>query len=280
MPSNDAEALLRHIQEADAILVGAASGMSAAAGYRFYYERDALFLKWFGDFEEKYGFHNAFDGYYYRFPTREEFWAYTARFIRLVYESNAGKPYADLSALLQGRNYHVLTTNQDALFTQICPPEKLSAIQGDWRYFQCKRRCHDAIYPNKEQVYAMTEAISDCRIPSELVPRCPKCGGEMEPWVRGHEFLEGSKYQDEYRKVNEFLQENQHKKLLFLELGVGRMTPMFIQQPFWSLTWQLPQAFYITINPRDAIVPQRIAQKSLAIRQDIAAVLDAARKLC
>ena len=38
------KSLMAHIQEADAIVVGAASGMSAAAGYRHYYERDKDFV--------------------------------------------------------------------------------------------------------------------------------------------------------------------------------------------------------------------------------------------
>ncbi len=48
---------------------------------------------------------------------------------------------------------------------------------------------------------------------------------------------------------------------------------MFIQEPFWNLTYQLPQAFYITINPKDALLPKEIADKGLAIREDIAQVL-------
>ena len=44
--------LTEHIKEADAIVVGAASGMSAAAGYRHYYERDKDFVDNLGDFEK------------------------------------------------------------------------------------------------------------------------------------------------------------------------------------------------------------------------------------
>lgn len=95
----------------------------------------------------------------------------------------------------------------------------------------------------------------------------------MEPWVRGYTFLEGEKYRDEYRKIQEFLTANQERKILFLELGVGRMTPMFIQEPFWNLTYSLPQAYYITINPKDALLPQELSQKGWAIQEDIAAVL-------
>ena len=176
--------------------------------------------------------------------------------------------------LMEGKNYHVLTTNQDFQFTHVVPEEKLSAIQGDFRYFQCSHRCHDALYACKEQVYEMDAAIDEnlC-IPTELIPRCPKCGAELEPWVRGYTFLEGAKYKDEYRIVREFLDAYRDKKILFLELGVGRMTPMFIQEPFWNLTYSLPNAYYITINPKDALLPRQLKEKGLAIHEDIAIVL-------
>ncbi len=167
-----------------------------------------------------------------------------------------------------------MTTNQDTQFTRVVSEDKLSAIQGDWRYFQCDCRCHDEIYYNKEQIYEMNAAIDDnlC-IPTSMIPKCPKCGGDMEPWVRGYTFLEGKKYREEHRKINTFLEKNRNKKILFLELGVGRMIPMFIQEPFWKLTYTLPDAFYITINPRDAILPEALKKKGAAIHEDIAVVL-------
>ena len=68
-----------------------------------------------------------------------------------------------------------MTTNQDFQFTRVVSEEKLSAIQGDSRYYQCSRRCHDQIYYNKDMVYAMNAAIDEnlC-IPTEMIPRCPK----------------------------------------------------------------------------------------------------------
>ena len=131
-----------------------------------------------------------------------------------------------------------------------------------------------------ETLHKLNDSIdADLRVPSELIPRCPKCGAEMEPWVRSWVFLEGRKYREEHSKLNAFLKKNMHKKVLFLELGVGRMTPMFIQEPFWNMTYAWPNAFYITINPRDAIVPEELKQKGLAIREDIAKVLTDTRKI-
>lgn len=265
--------LAQKIQEADAIIVGAASGMSAAAGYHYWYESDELFLKEFGEFKKHYGTDGAFNTFYYPYRTSEERWAFIAKLVHLIYESKTGKAYYDLMDLIQNKNYYVVTTNQDIQFTRVVPEDRLSAIQGDWRYFQCGRRCHDEIYFNKEQIYKMNHAVEGTRIPSELVPHCPKCGAEMEPWIRSYVFLEGKKYQEEYNKYNAFLLKNRERKVLFLELGVGRMTPMFIQEPFWKMTYAWPHAYYVSINPWDALLPEALEEKGMAIHADIAKVL-------
>lgn len=67
--------LRKKIDEADAIVVGGASGMSAASGFKFYYQCDDVFRRIAGSLEQKYGFHNFFDGLYDRQHTRGEHWA-------------------------------------------------------------------------------------------------------------------------------------------------------------------------------------------------------------
>ena len=55
------ESFKKIINNAEAIVVGGASGMSAAAGFKFYYQRDEVFEMIAGSLEDKYGFHNFFD---------------------------------------------------------------------------------------------------------------------------------------------------------------------------------------------------------------------------
>ncbi|MFC7679910.1 NAD-dependent deacetylase [Paenibacillus sp. GCM10028914] len=267
--------LLEKIEEAEAVVVGGAAGMSSAAGYNWY-RTDELFMKYFGEFADKYDIESIFYGFYYRFETREERWAYIATLIKFVYDSDAGQPYLDLFQLLQDKDYFIVTTNQDTQFSKVFPKEKVSAIQGDWRYFQCSDCCHDQVYLNKEQVENMYRNIEGTRIPTELIPTCPKCGQDMEPWVRSRVFLEGSFFRSELYKFQAYLMKNKYNKILFLELGVGMMTPMFIKEPFWEMTYSLPNAHYITINPKDAVVPRDIEKKGLAIKEDIAHVLQEA----
>lgn len=180
--SRNIRVLVDKINDSDAVLVGAAAGMSASCGFNFFYQNDAMFRKYLGDFHKKYGFVGAFNGFYYHYPSSEARWAFLARSIYMNYECPTGQPYYDLMELLRGKNYHIMTTNQDFQFTRVAPEEKLSAIQGDFRYFQCSRRCHDRIYYNKDMVYAMNDAIDEnlC-IPSEMIPRCPAgCSGNPE----------------------------------------------------------------------------------------------------
>ena len=264
------ELLKNKIKEADAIVVGGASGMSAASGFKFYYQEDDVFRKLTGSLGKKYGFHNLFDGHYHPRVTQGEKWAMALRTIKYISECETGDTYTDLAELLQGKNYYVVTTNQDAQFYRIFPEDRITRLQGDWRYFQCKRCCHDAIYYNEEMVMDLNTKIVGDSLPEEHIPCCPKCGSELTPWIRSYEFLQGSFYNREVQRYMDFLQANSRKNTLFLELGAGMMTPMFIKEPFMNMVYQWPRAFYVPINPQHAIIPKEIATKSLAINEDIA----------
>lgn len=69
------------MQEAECIVVGGASGLSAAGGGDFYYSDTPSFREHFGKFADKYGFKGAFSGMMHRFSTRNEHWGYVATFL-------------------------------------------------------------------------------------------------------------------------------------------------------------------------------------------------------
>ena len=88
--------LMEKIEDADAICVGAASGLSAAGGHTFYYQRDKLFVEIFGAYEKKYGYHNSFDGFYYRYQSAEERWGFLAQSLHFIFHEKPLQPYKDL----------------------------------------------------------------------------------------------------------------------------------------------------------------------------------------
>lgn len=68
--------------------------------------------------------------------------------------------------------------------------------------------------------------------------------------------------------------DNRDKRILFIELGVGRMTPMFIQEPFWNLTHSLPDARYLSVNAQYDYLPEDIEDKGISIVGDIGRILE------
>lgn len=116
----------RMIEEVDCVLVGGASGLSAAGGGDFYYEDNATYRRHFGKFAERYGFRGAFEGSTYRWPTAEARWGYLATFLDTTLNAPLRQPYKDLDAILAEKDFFVLTTNQDTQFVKIYPWEKVA----------------------------------------------------------------------------------------------------------------------------------------------------------
>lgn len=168
-----------------------------------------------------------------------------------------------------------MTTNQDTQFVKFLPEDKVAQIQGDHRFFQCSRCCTDDVWDAVGPVQEMIDAMGDgTTVPTELVPRCPHCGAEAFPWVRGYgNFLEGERYHQEYAKVSDYVAKVRGQKTLYIELGVGRMTPMFIQEPFWWLVAGDQNASYVAVNNKTQFLPEEFEDRGLAIKADIAKVL-------
>ncbi|EHE86190.1 hypothetical protein LOX54_07405 [Latilactobacillus curvatus] len=99
------------LKEADYVIVGAAAGMSAAAGPDWYNPGDL--------------------------------WGFKLSLIHFVLHEPVYQPYQDLKAILKDRDYDLITTNQDVQFSKAFPDKDVATIQGDWSYFQCADKCHD-----------------------------------------------------------------------------------------------------------------------------------------
>lgn len=274
--SSEAIALLKDaIRSADAILIGAGAGLSTAAGFTYSGER---FDRFFPDFIKKYHFRDMYTGGFYPFQTKEEFWAYWSRYILINRYETPPKPvYTKLLNLVKDRDYFVLTTNVDHCFQKAgFDKERLFYTQGDYGLFQCSTPCHRRTYDNEAVILQMIDRQKDMRIPSDLVPRCPKCGEPMTMNLRSDEtFVEDLGWNEAASRYVNFVQTHEGKKLLLLELGVGNNTPGIIKYPFWRLTYQNPNATYVCINFGEADCPEQIEDRSIIVNADIADVLNA-----
>ena len=266
--------LIRH---ADAVLVGAGSGLSSAAGYN-HYHRNAVFEANFHDFEEAYGIQSLFHGFYYIYSKPEQQWGFYSRYIKFMEDAPAGQPYIDLVEILKDKEYFILTTNCDIQIPKVFPEDRICQFQGDFRYFQCSQPCHDKLYESHDLVSAMLDNMEGLEVPAEWIPRCPECGWKVVPWVQDNTFLQGEAWQTAYQRYEDFVRKYQSKKLLLLELGVGEMTPSIIKLPFWELTAKNENVFYACLNREASHSPEHLRGRSLYLQGDLAETLAALRQ--
>ena len=263
------------LDEADAIIVGAGSGLSTAAGYTYSGER---FERLFGDFAARYGFSDMYAGGFYPYDSLEEYWAFWSRYVMCNrYEPTPKPVYERLLALVRGRDYFVITTNVGHCFQRAgFDKQRLFYTQGDYGLFQCSRPCCQQTWDNEQAIRAMVERQKDLRIPSELVPHCPNCGAPMTMNLRCDDtFVEDEGWHRAASRYNDFLRRHEGMRTLLLELGVGGNTPGIIKYPFWQMCAGNPQATYACVNLGEAVAPVEIDRQAILIDAGADVVLDA-----
>ena len=236
------------------------------------------FFRHFSDFAAKYGFRDMYTGGFYPFPSPEEFWAYWSRYILINrYMDPPAPAYERVMELIRDKDYFILTTNVDHCFQKAgADKERLFYTQGDYGLFQCSEPCCQETFDNEDVIRRMVREQRDMRVPSELLPVCPRCGRPLTTNLRADDrFVEDAGWHAAAERYGRFLRTRRGRRILFWELGVGYNTPGIIKYPFWRMTAEDPRAVYACVNRSQAGAPAEIAPRSICIGADIRRVLDA-----
>ena len=270
------------LDEADAIVVGAGSGLSTAAGFTY---SGARFERYFRDFIERFGIRDMYSGGFYPFPDAETFWGWWCRHIWVNrYAPLPSDLYERLLQALAGRDFFILTTNVDHAFQRAgFQKKRLFYTQGDYGLFQSSEPAgvtSSRTYDNKDIVEAMLRSEGwsftedgalfvpkgrrvSLRIDASLVPFCPDDGAPMTMNLRSDDsFVEDGGWRAAAERYRAFLDRTDGKRVLFLELGVGQNTPGIIKYPFWRMTEGNPNARYVCVNPTKSYVPDEIEART------------------
>ncbi len=263
------EILIKLINEADAICIGAGAGLSTASGFIY---GGSNFLNNFKYMHDLYGYNDMYSAGFHNFDTLEDYWGYWSKFVYLNRYKESGKDlYKRLLELVKNKNYFVITTNVDHQFILSgFDKDRIFYTQGDYGLFQCSIPCHNKTYDNKEIILEMVSNIKNNKIPSSLIPLCPICNKPMTMNLRCDDtFVEDKGWILHKRKYDKFIKENKNKKILYLELGVGYSTPIWIKYPFINLTYQNDLAKYVIIDKGYIYIPDQIKNKSYIYNGDI-----------
>ena len=267
--SNKVKKINDIIKNADYILIGAGSGLSTSAGIEYFGKR---FEDNFQEFIKKYHFTDMYTSSFYDFQSEEEKWAYWAKHMYINdigIESTA--LYQQLFKLFKDKKYFIITTNVDEQFYKAgFEKDKIFATQGSYRYIQCRNACHNKLYDATDLVKKMIKETKDCKVPTNLIPKCPVCGEKMDVNLRKDAyFVQDDNWYKQDQKYGEFLEGIKNKKVVLLELGVGFNTPGIIRIPFEQMTYQNQNWNLIRINRDNCATFLDLEYRYVALEGDI-----------
>ena len=263
------------IQKADYVLMGAAAGLSTAAGAVY---GGTWFEKNFKEFKEKYGngpyMQDMYSAGFHPYPDEESFWGYWSKQAILGgIDLDVTPLYKDILKLLKDKRTFCLSTNADGQFQKAgYKEEQIFCTQGDYFHIQCQKACHQRTYNAVKLFKQMDQARKNCQIPTYMVPKCPICGGPMTMNLRCDQyFVQDEAWYQAEKRFGDFLNEalKSQKNLLLLELGVGFNTPTIIRFPFEKLVKENKQVNLIRLNLNEAVIPESIEQQAVGINKDI-----------
>ena len=262
------------IKQADYIIIGAGAGLSTAAGLLY---SGGKFEKDFKEFIEKYHFDNLYSASFYEFKTQEEKWAFFAKMIKLNrYNEKPLKLYQELYEIVKNKEYFVLSTNVDGQFYNSgFDKDKVFEVQGDYEYLQCKNACHNKLYNNRDLVEKWLQNTKDCEISSNLIMKCPVCGGNMDMNLRKDaNFVQDENWYIQSEKYEDFLSRSKGKNVVLLEIGVGFNTPGIIRFPFEQMTANNVKTTLIRLNKDYPNPMLEIENKPISFDEDTNKIIE------
>ena len=177
--------------------------------------------------------------------------------------------------LVENKDYFVLTTNVEHQFwINGFEDERIFATQGDYGLLQCEKACHDKLYPNRDQVFEWLDKTENFRIPPQLVPKCPVCGGEMDLNLRkDNYFVEDEKWHEMNKNYSNFLN-RADGNIVLLEIGVGYNTPGIIRYPFEQMAYNNKDITLIRLNKDFPNAIPENKDKTIGFDENVEDILD------
>lgn len=273
------EKFVRLLDQADAVLIGAGSGLSTDAGIDYFDP---------SSFREKYPAMGQ-----YGYTSNAElmgldpsscpglFWGYYLVHGNYMRFCNSEQPvYRHLLDLVRQKDYFVVTTNVDALFSRNgFNEDRIYTPQGDYGRIQCRRPFSDDTWPSEPIIKGLLPLVDPLtgKLPEECVPTCPTCGGPVAFNLRMDAWFVETPYEQQSQAYTDWLEAHKYGQLLLIDIGTGFHTPVWIRWPFEKITRKNPGTHLVRINTDDPGVPDNITSQSMSFANRAIQVIDAVK---
>lgn len=259
------------LASADAILIGAGAGLTAAAGIS--YTDQAKFADLFPAWVKR-GFSMQYQLMGYTQWSEAEKWGYYTIHLDYVYfKQKKNALYQEFRNVVGEKDYFVMTSNVDELFHKNgFARDRIYSPQGSYGKIQCTVPCSDTLWDIKPYIEKMRRAlhpIEQVITDPECIPQCPRCGASMFINARVDRSFIETPYHMERERMKAWIEQSSLKTLALIEMGAGYNTPMVIRMPMEAIAAHLDRSKFIRVNLEHPQVPIELKQKSIELKGDI-----------
>lgn len=174
----------------------------------------------------------------------------------------------ELSRILKGRNYFVITTcTNDILKNTELTDDRIVSPCGNLQKKQCPNHCENSLVDlTEEDVLEVERAIESNTEPSLGI--CSQCGAEYVLNNVYAKVYDEAGYLDEWSIYTKWLQGTLNKKLCILELGVNLSFPSIIRWPFEKVAFYNQKAVFVRVNEKLYHMSEELKDKGISIEQN------------
>jgi len=235
-----------HLDQADAILIGASNGLSVAEGYN-YYRPSQWFQENLGVFNQRYGFNTVLDGANYPFKTSTAVWGFQAAVAMASTFSVTDVPVSQaLYRLVQAKPHFVVTTLVDDHLEQGgFDSHNIFEVEGNYQRLQRADLQGTQTWPAEKAIRTMAAHAQKGEVLAADLPHDPSDGTLLVPAVG--QVVQDVIFKQQQQALQDFVQTHQQQRIVLLEVGVGPQHPV-IQPLFGQLQRGLAHVTRLSLN--------------------------------
>lgn len=183
-------------------------------------------------------------------------------------DSKALEALKELSEILQGKNYFIVTTCTNSILKNIgFNEERIVSPCGNIELKQCINGCEESLHMlTEEDIEKMNSDVAQGLEPDFGI--CHVCGNAMVlNNVYASKYNETG-YLNDWTRYTKWLQGTLNKKLCILELGVNLVFPTIIRWPFEKVGFYNQKATFVRVNENLYHMSEELRDKGISIAKN------------
>lgn len=183
-------------------------------------------------------------------------------------EPRALEALQELSKILAGKNYFVITTCTNSILKQVgLLEERTVSPCGTVEKKQCPNHCENSLQDlTEDEKKAVVEALGKETEPE--LGTCPICGEKLVlNNVYAAKYDEAG-YLEDWGRYTKWLQGTLNRKLCILELGVNLVFPSIIRWPFEKVGYYNQKAVFVRVNEKLYHMSEELKDKGISVEKN------------